>query len=159
MSESIEPTNNKDSESAAQLLTFFLDDQEYGVDLLRVQEIRGWSEPMPIPGAPAYIKGVINIRGDVVPIADLRERIGMPKADWTPMTAVVVLRVPYKGRERVMGIVVDSMSDVTTVPQAALKPPPVFDGHADKLTKQIATLPDKMIAILDIDSVFGDVAA
>ena len=93
-----------------------------------------------------------------MPIADLRERIGMPSVDWTPMTAVVVLRVQYKGRERVMGIVVDSMSDVTTVPNTALKAPPVFDGDADKLTKQIATLPDKMIAILDIDSVFGDVA-
>lgn len=157
MSESTEYTAGK-SESAAQLLTFFLDDQEYGVDILRVQEIRGWSRPMPIPGAPSYIKGVINIRGDVVPIADLRERFGMPPMDWTPMTAVVVLRVQYKGRERVMGIIVDSMSDVTTVPNTALKPPPVFDADADKLTKQIATLPDKMIAILDIDSVFGDVA-
>lgn len=159
MSEISSTTANANGKpSAAQLLTFFLDSQEYGVDILRVQEIRGWSEPMPIPGSPSYIKGVINIRGDVVPIADLRERIGMPTVDWTPMTAVVVLRVQYKGRERVMGIVVDSMSDVTTVPNAALKPPPVFDGDAEKLTKQIATLPDKMIAILDIDSVFGDVA-
>lgn len=160
MSESIQIGGTKgQSDDAAQLLTFFLDDQEYGVDILRVQEIRGWSPPMPIPGAPPYIKGVINIRGDVVPIADLRERIGMEAAPWTPMTAVIVLRVQYKGRERVMGIIVDAMSDVTTVPSDALKPPPVFEGGADKLTKEIATLPDKMIAILDIDSVFGEVAA
>ncbi len=159
MSESIHSTgNSSSSESGAQLLTFFLDDQEYGVDILRVQEIRGWSQPMPIPGAPPYIKGVINIRGDVVPIADLRERIGLSAAPWTPMTAVVVLRVQYKGRERVMGVIVDAMSDVTNVPSEALKPPPVFDGGVDKLTKEIATLPDKMIAILDIDSVFGEVA-
>lgn len=156
-----ESTGNNQTmgDSAAQLLTFFLDEQEYGVDILRVQEIRGWSQPMPIPGAPPYIKGVINIRGDVVPIADLRERIGLASAPWTPMTAVVVLRVNYKGRERVMGVVVDAMSDVTTIPREARKPPPAFDGEADKLTSEIATLPDKMIAILDIDSVFGEVAA
>jgi purine-binding chemotaxis protein CheW len=150
-------TSNKPS--AAQLLTFFLDSQEYGVDILRVQEIRGWSEPMPIPGAPSYIKGVINIRGDVVPIADLRQRIGLSPLGCSPTTAVVVLRVQYKGRERVMGVIVDAMSDVTTVPGEALKPPPQFEDGSDGLTKQIATLQDKMITILDIDCVFGEQAA
>ncbi len=141
--------------SAAQLLTFFLDNQEYGVDILRVQEIRGWSEPMPIPGAPPYIRGVINIRGDVVPIADLRQRIGLPALDCGPTTAVVVLRVQYKSRERVMGVIVDAMSDVTTVPGEALKPPPLFHDGTDGLTKEIATLEEKMITILDVDRVFG----
>lgn len=145
--------------SAAQLLTFFLDSQEYGVDILRVQEIRGWSEPMPIPGAPSYIKGVINIRGDVVPIADLRQRIGLAPLSCGPTTAVVVLRVQYKGRERVMGVIVDAMSDVTTVPSDALKPPPLFNDGDDRLTKEIATLDEKMITILDVDCVFGEKAA
>mgnify|MGYP001551793554 CR=1 FL=1 len=145
--------------TAAQLLTFFLDNQEYGVDILRVQEIRGWSDPMPIPGAPSYIKGVINIRGDVVPIADLRQRIGLPPLGCGPTTAVVVLRVQFKGRERVMGVIVDAMSDVTTVPNDALKPPPLFDQGSDGLTKEIATLQDKMITILDVDYVFGEQAA
>lgn len=145
--------------SAAQLLTFFLDSQEYGVDILRVQEIRGWSEPMPIPGAPPYIKGVINIRGDVVPIADLRQRIGLPELACSATTAVVVLRVHFKQRERVMGVIVDAMSDVTTVPGNALKPPPLFNEGGDSLTKEIATLEDKMITILDVDCVFGDQAA
>jgi len=145
--------------SAAQLLTFFLDNQEYGVDILRVQEIRGWSEPMPIPGAPSYIKGVINIRGDIVPIADLRQRIGLPPLTCGPTTAVVVLRVQFKSRERVMGVIVDAMSDVTTVPSESLKAPPVFDDGTDGLTKEIATLEDKMITILDVDCVFGEQAA
>jgi len=145
--------------NAAQLLTFFLDNQEYGVDILRVQEIRGWSEPMPIPGAPPYIKGVINIRGDVVPIADLRQRVGLPALTCGPTTAVVVLRVQYKKRERVMGVIVDAMSDVTTVPGEALKPPPLFHDGTDGLTKEIATLEEKMITILDVDCVFGDQAA
>lgn len=152
-------SNGASSPSAAQLLTFFLDKQEYGVDILRVQEIRGWSEPMPIPGAPAYIKGVINIRGDVVPIADLRQRIGLAELGCGPTTAVVVLRVQFKSRERVMGVIVDAMSDVTTVPGEALKPPPQFDDDTDGLTKEIATLEEKMITILDVDRVFGEQAA
>lgn len=144
---------------SAQLLTFFLDNQEYGVDILRVQEIRGWSAPMPIPGAPPYIKGVINIRGDVVPIADLRERLGLPALEYGATTAVVVLRVRYKNRDRIMGVVVDAMSDVTTVPGEALKPPPTFHDSTESLAKEIATLEDKMITILDVDRVFGDQAA
>lgn len=152
-------TNDPSRGGPAQLLTFFLDNQEYGVDILRVQEIRGWSEPMPIPGAPAYIKGVINIRGDVVPIADLRQRIGLAELSCSPTTAVVVLRVQFKDRERVMGVIVDAMSDVTTVPGEALKPPPTFHDSADGLTKEIATLEDKMITILDVDHVFGAQAA
>jgi len=158
MNESVVTSTSSTKPSAAQLLTFFLDNQEYGVDILRVQEIRGWSEPMPIPGAPSYIRGVINIRGDVVPIADLRQRIGLANLGCSPTTAVVVLRVLFKGRERVMGVIVDAMSDVTTVPSEALKPPPLFHDGNDGLAKQIATLEDKMITILDIDCVFGDQA-
>lgn len=159
MNESTSATSSSGKANAAQLLTFFLDNQEYGVDILRVQEIRGWSEPMPIPGAPAYIRGVINIRGDVVPIADLRQRIGLSPLGCSPTTAVVVLRVLFKGRERVMGVIVDAMSDVTTVPNEALKPPPLFHDGSDGLAKEIATLQDKMITILDIDCVFGEQAA
>jgi len=150
-----EPTKPR----SAQLLTFFLDNQEYGVDILRVQEIRGWSAPMPIPGAPPYIKGVINIRGDVVPIADLRERLSLPPMEYGATTAVVVLRVRYKNRDRIMGVVVDAMSDVTTVPGEALKAPPTFHDSGESLAKEIATLEDKMITILDVDCVFGDRAA
>jgi len=162
MSEQIEPTNSKNDATkpqAVQLLTFMVDEQEYGVDILRVQEIRGWSLPMPIPGSPPYIKGVINIRGDVVPIADLRERLGLPALENNATKAVVVLRVQYKNRERVMGVIVDAMSDVTTVPGEALKPPPTFHDSGESLTKEIATLEDKMITILDVDCVFGSQAA
>lgn len=159
MTELSEPSNatgDANKPRSAQLLTFMLDQQEYGVDILRVQEIRGWSAPMPIPGAPAYIKGVINIRGDVVPIADLRQRLGMPAQEYGPTTAVVVLRVQYTNRERVMGVIVDAMSDVTTVPGEALRPPPVFHDSTETLAKEIAALEDKMITILDVDRVFGD---
>jgi purine-binding chemotaxis protein CheW len=138
-----------------QLLTFIVDGEEYGVDILRVQEIRSWSNPMPIPNTPHYIKGVINIRGDVVAIADLRERLGLPKLEYGATTVIVVLRVNAAGHERVMGVIVDAMSDVTNVPQAAIKPPPTFKNTSEGgLAKGIVTLENKMITILDVDLIF-----
>ena len=140
-----------------QLLTFIVDGEEYGVDILRVQEIRSWSTPMPIPNTPPYIKGVINIRGDVVAIADLRERLGLPRLDYGATTVVVVLRVGggQHQRERVMGVIVDAMSDVTTVPHAAIKAPPMFkSSHEGSVAKGIVTLENKMITILDVDRIF-----
>jgi purine-binding chemotaxis protein CheW len=139
----------------AQLLTFIVDGEEYGVDILRVQEIRSWSTPMPIPNTPHYIKGVINIRGDVVAIADLRERLGLPRLDYGPTTVVVVLREQGSGQERIMGVIVDAMSDVTNVPQAAIKAPPVFrSAQEGALAQGIVTLESKMITILDVDRIF-----
>ncbi|MEY4577812.1 MAG: hypothetical protein RL701_2515 [Pseudomonadota bacterium] len=143
---------------SGQLLTFIVDGEEYGVDILRVQEIRSWSTPMPIPNTPHYIKGVINIRGDVVAIADLRERLSLPKLEYGATTVIVVLRVLAAGSERVMGVIVDAMSDVTNVPQAAIKTPPLFrNSNENNLAKGIVTLDTKMITILDVDRIF-DVA-
>lgn len=139
-----------------QLLTFIVNDEEYGVDILRVQEIRGWTEPMPIPNTPPYVKGVINIRGDIVPIADLRERLGLSSRSNGATTAVVVLRVAQGTQQRIMGIVVDAMSDVTNVPVAEIKPPPDFGGHdGPSLAKGIATMAEKMVTILDVDRIFA----
>jgi purine-binding chemotaxis protein CheW len=147
--------DNRQTASGEQLLTFFLKGDEYGVDILRVQEIREWSTPMPIPNTPAYIKGVINIRGDIVPIADLRERLGLPRAEIGSTSAVIVLRVTRSGRQTVMGIVVDAMSDVTTVPTENIKPPPDLGASGEvALARGIATLPEKMITILDVDQIF-----
>lgn len=143
-----------------QLLTFIVDGKEYAVDVLRVQEIRGWSSPMPIPNTPSFIKGVINIRGDVVPIADLRERLCLPALAYGSTTVVVVLRIASArngGSDRVMGVIVDAMSDVTKIPAQSIKAAPVFAGaSAPPLTRGIATLEDKMITILDVDRIFGD---
>jgi purine-binding chemotaxis protein CheW len=147
--------DDKRTEGSEQLLTFLVDSEEYGVDILRVQEIRGWSKPMPIPNTPTFIKGVINIRGDVVPIADLRERLGLPTLTYGDTTVVVVLRVSGEARERMMGVIVDAMSDVTSVPRSAVKPPPRFDNGSAGLVTGIANLNDKMITILDVDGLFG----
>ena len=138
-----------------QLLTFIVDGAEYAVDILRVQEIRSWSTPMPIPNTPSFIKGVINLRGEVVAIADLRERLGMPNLAYGPTTVIVVLLVSTGGRDRVLGIIVDAMSDVTNVLISTIKPPPVFRQTGDaSLAKGIVTLDNKMITILDVDRLF-----
>jgi len=76
-----------------QFLTFILGDEEYGVDILRVQEIRGWEPVSRIPNVPSYEKGVINLRGAIVPIIDLRDRFGLPVTDYTPLTVVIVLQL------------------------------------------------------------------
>jgi purine-binding chemotaxis protein CheW len=138
-----------------QLLTFIVDGREYGVDILRVQEIRGWSPTMPIPNAPPFIKGVINIRGDIVPIADLRQRLGLPSLVYGETTVIVVLRVQLGGKERVMGIIVDAMSDVMSIPASCIRTPPILqDGKDALLARGIAALDDRMLTILEVDQVF-----
>jgi len=147
--------------SQEQLLTFFVAGAEYGVDILRVQEIRGWSAPMPLPRTPAFVKGVINIRGDIVPIADLRARLGLPATEPDVTTAIVVLRIDHGERSTVRGIVVDAMSDVTNVDAAQIKPPPAVAEAAGfaAFARGIATIDDKLITILDVDRVFPSTIA
>nr|HEX4315829.1 chemotaxis protein CheW [Kofleriaceae bacterium] len=142
--------------STGQLLTFVVAGEEFGVDILRVQEIRGWSRPMPLPRTPAYIKGVINIRGDIVPIADLRERLGLHAVEVGPTTVIVVVRVSHGDQARTMGFVVDAMSDVTTIARDAVKPPPDLaeTAGAAGMASGIAVVDDRMITILDVDRVF-----
>lgn len=135
-----------------QYLTFFLNGQEYGVDILRVQEIKGWDTVTEIPNTPSYIKGVINLRGSIVPIIDLRERFALPAIPYGPTTVVVVLRVVRGDRSRIMGLVVDAVSDVYSVSSGGTSPPPDLGGVIDvTFVKGLATVDKKMVIVLDID--------
>jgi purine-binding chemotaxis protein CheW len=137
---------------AEQYLTFILADEEYGVDILRVQEIKGWDSVTPIPNTPAYIKGVINLRGTIVPIVDLRQRFSMAEVEYGPMTVVIVLKIECDDRDRIMGIVVDAVSDVYDVNSEEMKPAPDFGSVVNiEFVKGLATVAEKMIIILDID--------
>lgn len=142
-------TNDGDTD---QYLTFILANEEYGVDILRVQEIKGWDSVTPIPNTPAYIKGVINLRGTIVPIVDLRERFKMTDIQYGPMTVVIVLKVVSADKERIMGIVVDAVSDVYNVSDDEMKPAPDF-GSVVKIefVHGLATVNEKMVIILNID--------
>ena len=137
---------------ANQYLTFLLADEEYGVDIHKIQEVRGWEAVTPIPQAPGYIKGVINLRGDIVPVIDLRERFGQEMIPYGPRTVVIVIKVPGGGNTHTMGIVVDAVSDVHNVGADELKPPPDFCSviHAE-FVKGIATVRGGMLILLDSD--------
>ncbi len=135
-----------------QYLTFIMADEEYGVDILRVQEIRGWGPVTQIPNTPDYIKGVINIRGTIVPIVDLRQKFRMDVAEYGPMTVVIVVSVHAESKERVMGIVVDAVSDVYSIGEEALREAPDFGSVVDtRFVRGLATIDDKMLILLEID--------
>ncbi len=144
--------NSELDSDADQFLTFVLGAEEYGVDILRVQEIKGWDSVTPIPNTPEYIKGVINLRGTIVPIVDLRQRFSMPEVEYGPITVVIVLKIECADRDRIMGIVVDGVSDVYDVPPDEMKEAPDFGNVVDtEFVQGLATVDEKMIIILDID--------
>ncbi|HAI70398.1 MAG TPA: chemotaxis protein CheW [Gammaproteobacteria bacterium] len=134
-------------------LTFVLATEEYAVDILRVQEIKGWNKVTKIPNTPDYICGVINLRGTIVPIIDLRLRFSLEEQTYGAMTVVVVVKVLSDNKkERIMGIVVDAVSDVYDVPENQIKPPPDFGSViSTEFVKGLATVDEKMVIILDID--------
>lgn len=140
-----------------QLLTFALENESYGVDIQRVQEIRGWSAVTPIPEAPHHVLGVQNLRGTIVPIIDLRARMGMPTVAPSATTVIIVLSVETAQGARLFGVVVDRVSDVTNLTETSLRPVPVMGnvGSAEYL-RGLFSLGDTMILVLDIDKMLGD---
>jgi len=140
-----------------QYLTFMLAGEEYGVDILRVQEIKGWDRATRIPHTPDFVLGVINLRGAVVPILDLRRRFGMDAVEFGPTTVVIVLRTQGARGERTVGIVVDAVSEVYNVDVADMKPPPEVCGSLDSIfVKALATISEKMLILLDVDRLIGN---
>lgn len=135
-----------------QFLTFSLANEEYGVDILRVQEIKGWTPVTHIPNAPAYLKGVLNLRGTIVPIVDLRMRFNLDAIEYTPTTVVIVLSLMNEGRERTFGIVVDAVSDVLNIAPGDVRPKPDFGTVVDAdFIQGLATVGEHMVMLLDID--------
>ncbi|MCP4992637.1 MAG: purine-binding chemotaxis protein CheW [Gammaproteobacteria bacterium] len=133
-------------------LTFHLGGEEYGVDILRVQEIRGWEEVTRVPNQPEYVKGVLNLRGAIIPIFDLRLRLGMPFHEYTVETVVIVLRVLSGNRQRSMGLVVDEVSDVLKAPKSDIRNTPDFGANLNtEFIIGLATADEKMIMLLDVD--------
>jgi purine-binding chemotaxis protein CheW len=141
---------------ARQYLTFFLADVEYGVDILRVQEIKGWDTVTALPNTPEYVQGVMNLRGAIVPIINLRQRFRMERLDPGPTTAVVVLKVIHDYGSRIMGVVVDAVSDVHDVTDAELRSAPECGSTASsECVKGLATVNGQMLIILDIDQLLN----
>jgi purine-binding chemotaxis protein CheW len=139
-----------------QVLTFTLGDETYGVDILRVQEIRGWSPVTRIPQAPAHVLGVLNLRGSIVPIVDLRMRFNLERAEYTALTVIIVLSVESPMGRRDFGLVVDGVSDVIDVPAVEIKPPPEFGEQVStEFIEGLAAVSGRMLMLLDIDKLIG----
>lgn len=111
-----------------QYLTFILGGEEYGVDILKVQEIRGWESATTIPNTPEFVLGVINLRGIVVPIVDLRMRFALPASEFGPTTVVVIVKIMHQDKKRTVGLVVDEISDVYNFVESEIKEKPEMGG-------------------------------
>ncbi len=139
-------------EAAAQYLTFTLSNEEYAVDILKVQEIRGYDAVTAIANSPAFIKGVINLRGVIVPIVDMRIKFNVGEATYNEFTVVIILNV----MNRVVGIVVDGVSDVITLPPEQMKAAPEFGAALDtKYIKGLGTVDQRMVILVDIEKLMS----
>lgn len=134
---------------ASEFLTFRLGTESYGIEILKVQEIRGYETPTSIANAPSFIKGVINLRGVIVPILDLRIKFQLERAGYDEFTVVIILNVA----ERVVGVVVDSVSDVVTLAVEAIKATPEFASSTfdTKYITGLGNVDDRMLILLDIE--------
>ena len=140
--------NDLSERHSGEYLTFVLGTEEYAIDILKVQEIRGYEPPTQIANMPPFVKGVSNLRGTMVPIIDLRIKFNLPRVEYTPFTVVVILNLS----ERIIGIVVDSVSDVIELAPEQIRAAPQFSDTFD--TKHIiglASLDQRTLIVTDIE--------
>jgi purine-binding chemotaxis protein CheW len=139
-------------QASGEFLTFRLGAEEYGIDILKVQEIRSYEPPTRIANAASFIKGVVNLRGVIVPIVDLRLKLGCASAEYNGFTVVIVLNV----RGRVVGAVVDSVSDVLELTAEHIKPAPEMSSSLDtSFITGIGSVADRMLILMDIEALMS----
>jgi len=141
-------TDKDTAQGRREFLSFVLGDSQYCIDILKVQEIRTYEAPTRIANTPAFIKGVMNLRGNIVPIIDLRVKFGLPEQRLDTQTVVIVLNVV----KRTVGVVVDGVSDVIAVADAEIKPAPELAGSLDtRYIQGLATVAGQMMILVDIE--------
>jgi len=139
-------------ERPREYLTFPLGEEEYGIDILKVQEIRGYEQPTRIANAPSFIKGVVNLRGVIVPIVDMRLKFGLGSAEYNDFTVVIILNLGA----RVVGMVVDSVSDVMELSPEQIRDTPEIDSVVDSsYITGLGTLNDRMLILIAIEKLMG----
>ncbi len=137
---------------SGQYLTLRLGKEEYAIDILRVQEIRSYEEPTRMVNAPSFIKGVVNLRGVIVPIVDLRMKLGLEKVEYNDFTVVIILNV----RGTVIGAVVDSVSDVVTLSADMIKPAPQFETTLDsRFITGLANVGERMLIVMNMEAMLS----
>jgi purine-binding chemotaxis protein CheW len=135
-----------------EFLSFTLGNEEYGIEILKVQEIRGYEAVTAIANAPPFIKGVVNLRGVIVPIVDLRIKFNLGEVAYNEFTVVIILNVS----DRVVGIVVDSVSDVITLPQESIRPAPEFSATLNTgYIMGLGTIDQRMLILMDIEKLMA----
>lgn len=141
-----------------QYLTFTLADEDYGIDILRVQEIRGWDETTRLPNTPEFVRGVINLRGNIVPIYDLRLRFGMPFREYTKNTVVIIIKTAEtNANSKSIGIVVDAVADVLHGHHIDVTQSPDFGSQSvTNAISGLATFDEKMVVLIDVDKLVAE---
>jgi purine-binding chemotaxis protein CheW len=141
-------TNELNTAPSREVLTFRLGSEAYGINILRVQEIRGCDPVTPLAGMPEFIRGVIDLRGVIVPIVDMRMKFALSGAQYDDSTVVIILNVS----DRVIGIVVDAVSDVVTFAADQIRPVPEFSAQLDmQYITGLARLDERIVMLLDIE--------
>lgn len=146
------PVQPDNEDAAGQYLTFMLAGEEYGLEILRVQEIKGWDKTTAIPNTPDYVLGVLNLRGAVVPIVDLRKRFELPEVEYGTTTVVIVVRMQHEDQERTVGLVVDAVAEVYRLDTNSIQPTPEMGLTAHtEFVAGLATVDEKMVILLAVD--------
>lgn len=141
------------SPQSIELLTFQLADQEYSLDIMSVREIRGWTRATPLPHAPKFMKGVINLRGTVLPVMDLAQRLGLAAREQNDRNVIIVV----KHEETMTGLLVDAVSDIIALTSDDLQPPPeLSSGTANGVVNALTLIDDRMIRVLDLAATIND---
>lgn len=140
------------------LLTFSLGSEEYGLSILGVKELIGMMDFTPVPKTPDFIKGVINLRGKIIPVMDLRLKFGMEPQNYDEKTCIVIISVMINGLNKLLGVVVDEVSEVISISAEQIEPPPEYGSlnDADEPILGIGKIKDEVIIILDINKIFWD---
>ena len=135
-------------------LVFLLAGASYGIPILTVLDINGLMEITPIPKTPFYIKGVINLRGKVIPVMDLRLKFDMPAKDYDKQTCIIIVNVSVEGKDKQIGILVDTVSEVFDIPLTEIEAPPEYGTHADEgFINGIGKVKGKLVVLLNIEKV------
>jgi purine-binding chemotaxis protein CheW len=143
------------SVDGAQYLTFRLGDEEYGVEILKVQEIRSYSAITPVPNTPRAVRGVMNLRGQIIPVVDLRTKLGLPETDYSRFAVVIVAVIFGK----VVGLLADGVSDVLTVPKTDIQAAPDFGTPTEaRPISGIAKAGEKLVILLDVERLLDEEA-
>jgi len=144
--------DNLTMKGVKEYLSFRLGGEEYGIDILAVREIRAYEKPTRIAGAPGFIRGVVNLRGVIVPIVDLRIKLGLPEPTYDALTVVIILNVAG----RVIGIVVDAVSDVIALKPDDVRAAPEFSSAVDAgFLRGLASLEGRLLILLDIEAMMA----